>query len=192
LGLAVLRRFLKVRLTLGACTAFRRGDLDAVGGFETFCRDLAEDNRVGWALTNAGRTVRLSHQIVTLASDPMSWRDYWRHQRRVAVTYQVSNPAGFAASIFTHGLSLAVIAAIILGFAFPISAALLVGTVWFMRWITARRTAEIVRFVIPNLFAAVLLASLVETACWVVAWCSRRVWWGGERWDVSRGGKLSS
>jgi ceramide glucosyltransferase len=190
-GLAVLRRFGKVRLTLGACTAFRRGDLDAMGGFVALNRDLAEDNRLGWALAQAGRTVQLSTHVATLTSDAMNWREYWRHQRRVAVTYRVSNPAGFAVSILTHGLSLVVVAAPFLGTTFPLATWSLVGGAWFVRWLTVRQAARILSFPIPNLATVVIVASLVETLCWGLAWFSRRVWWAGEWWRVSRDGKLS-
>ena len=40
-GLAWLRCFGRVRLTLGACTGLRRSDLHAVGGWEAFAGDLA-------------------------------------------------------------------------------------------------------------------------------------------------------
>jgi ceramide glucosyltransferase len=190
-GLAVLRRFGKLRLTLGACTAFRRGDLDAIGGFAALNRDLAEDNRLGWRLAQAGRTVRLSTHVVTLVSDAMNWREYWRHQRRMAVTYRVSNPVGFAASIVTHGPSLATAAAPFLGTTHPLAAWILVSSGWFVRWFTVRQTAGILRFPIPNLAVVVIVASLLETLCWGLAWFSRRVWWAGEWWRVSREGKLS-
>ena len=190
-GLAVLRRFGELRLTLGACTAFRRGDLDALGGFAALHRDLAEDNRLGRALALAGRTVRLSTHVVTLLSDAMNWREYWRHQRRVAVTYRVSNPAGFAASILTHGLSLALATAPFLGTTHPLAAWLLVGSAWLVRWFAVRETARILSFPVPKLAAVVFVGSLVETVCWGLAWFSRRVWWAGEWRDVSREGKLS-
>jgi len=190
-GLAVLRRFGKLRLTLGACTAFHCRDLDSIGGFAGLNRDLAEDNRLGWALAQAGRTVQLSVHAVTLLSDAMHWREYWRHQRRVAVTYRVANPAGFAASILTHGLSLVTVLAPFLGIMHPLAAWSLVGSVWFVRWLTVRQTARILSFPIPNLATVVFIGSLVETLCWALAWFSRRLWWAGEWWCVSREGKLS-
>ena len=190
-GLAVLRRFSKLRLTLGACTAFRCRDLDTIGGFAALNRDLAEDNRLGWALAQAGRRVQLSTHVVTLMSDAMNWREYWRHQRRVAVTYRVSNPAGFAGSILTHGLSLVTASAPFLGTTHPWAAWSLVGGAWFVRWLTVRETARILGFPIPNLAAVVFVGSLVETLCWALAWFSRRVWWAGEWWRVSLSGKLS-
>ena len=189
-GLAVVRRFGPVRLTLGACTAFHRADIEALGGWSAFGDELAEDNRLGAALADAGRTIRLSACVVTLASDALSWRDYWRHQRRVAITYRAANPAGFGASIITQAIPLATLAS----FApHPMAAklgALLVAIAWLMRSLAARDTARRLAFPIPWLPAVLFLASFVETACWLASWFSRRVWWGGRWWRVSARGKL--
>ena len=65
-GLAILRAAGRVNLTLGACSGFRRADLQAVGGWSAFADDLAEDNRLGQALAAAGRTIRLSTAVVAL------------------------------------------------------------------------------------------------------------------------------
>ncbi len=190
-GLAVLRRFGRVRLTLGACTGFRRSDLAAMGGFAAVGDELAEDNRLGVALADAGCTVRLGAQIVTLASDELSWRDYWRHQRRVAVTYRVVNPAGFAASIVTHGLPLSLLAMLSPHSSAPLAGAALFLCAWMVRWIAARTAARALAFPMPRFARTVLLASFVETACWIASWFSRRVWWSGRWWHVSRRGKLT-
>ena len=189
-GLAVVRIFGRVRLTLGACTAFRRADIESIGGWAAFADELAEDNRLGVALAAAGRVVRLSAHVVTLASDALTWRDYWRHQRRVAVTYRAANPAGFAASILTHGLPLSLLALIVAHAIGPDRGAVLFFTAWTMRWATARATARMLDFPIPRLVCVVLLASFVETACWFASWFCGRVWWGGRWWWVNARGKL--
>jgi ceramide glucosyltransferase len=189
-GLAVLRSRGGVRLTLGACTALRRGDLDSVGGWAAFGADLADDNRLGAALANAGCMVRLSAHIATLLGDALSWRDYWRHQRRVAVTYRVANPAGFAGAIVTLGILPALLALVLPYRLAPALAAMLAAWVCGQRWLAARNAARSGAFPIPLLAFVVPLASLVEAACWLLAWCSRRVWWAGKWWRVSRDGKL--
>jgi ceramide glucosyltransferase len=190
-GLAMVRRFGRVRLTLGACTGFRRSDLDAIGGFTAVGDELAEDNRLGVLLGNAGRTIRLSAHVITLVSDALSWRDYWRHQRRVAVTYRISNPAGFAASIVTHGLPLSLLAVLAPHpFASRIAAIAFLAA-WTMRWLAALHTSRTLNFPIPRLALVVLLASFVETACWIACWLSPRVWWSSRWWRISRNGKLT-
>jgi len=187
-GLAVVRAFGRVRLTLGACTGLRRGDVQAVGGWRAFADDLAEDNRLGQALAAAGRTIRLSAQVVTLESDALSWREYWRHQRRVAVTYRVASPAGFAGAFLTQGVTTSWLLACVRPT--EIWAWALFAGVFGSRCLTARRAAAELALPISRLVPAAFLASLVETACWALSWGTRRVWWGGGRRRISRTGKL--
>ncbi len=189
-GLAILRSRSGVRLTLGACTGFRRSDLEAVGGWGAFRDDLAEDNRLGQALATAGRTILFSAQVVTLESDPLSWCDYWRHQRRVAVTYRVANPAGFAGAWLGQGVTTSLLLALLRPM--EIWTWALFGIVFASRWLTARGLAQNLAFRITRLAPTVLLASLVETACWLSSWGTRSVWWGGVRWRISRRGRLRS
>jgi ceramide glucosyltransferase len=187
-GLAVLRASGWVRLTLGACTGFRRSDLVAVGGWCAFADDLAEDNRLGQALAAAGRTIRLSAHVVTLECDPLSWRDYWRHQRRVAVTYRVGNPEGFAGAILTHGVTTSLM--LVCWRPAEIWAWLLLLGVFVVRWLTACRAAKALNFLIAHLALVVLVASVVEAICWVLGWGAQHVWWGGVRRRISRTGGL--
>lgn len=187
-GLAVLRASGPLRTTLGACTGFRRRDLEGVGGWRAFAEELAEDNRLGRALAAAGRTIRLSSQVVTLQSDPLSWGDYWRHQRRVAVTYRIASPRGFAGAVFTQGAT----AALVLVALVPRCpwAWLLCAAVFLTRWLTARDAARILSFELPRLLPAVILASVVETLCWALSWTTRSVWWSGKRRRISWDGRL--
>jgi len=190
-GLAWLRGLGRVRLTLGACTALRRHDLEAAGGWAAFGDDLAEDHQLGRRLAQCGREIRLSRHVMTLASDALSWREYWRHQQRVAVTYRVANPAGFAASILTHALSWSVAFAVAVRASEMRFGFLLFTGAWLVRWwYLAGPAARLLAFPIPRLGRVVLVASFVETACWVLSWFARGVWWGGRWRRVSWRGKL--
>ena len=189
-GLALVRRFGRIDFTLGACTALRRADLEAAGGWAAFGDFLAEDNRLGAALAQAGRTIRLSAQVATLDSDPLTWRDYWRHQRRVAVTYRVCQPAGFAGMILTNGLVASALLIALGGHVASDGCLLFATMIQLARWLWFRELGKALRFPIPWLFPVMLAAGAVEIACWCAAWCDRRVWWAGQRWHVSRAGRL--
>ena len=192
-GLAMVRRFGRVDFTLGACTGLQRGDLELIGGWAAIGDFLAEDNRFGAALAKAGRTIRLSAQVATLDSDPLTWRDYWRHQRRVAVTYRVCNPSGFAGMILTNGLFAGgLLIALAPGDRMGLGmCALFAVLIQLARWLWFRDLGKALRFPIPWLFPVMLAASAVEIVCWCAAWCDRRVWWAGRHWRVSRAGRLS-
>ena len=192
-GLAMVRRHGTVRFTLGACTALRRSDVAAVGGWKAFGADLAEDNRLGAALAAAGKTIRLSAHVATLDSDPLSWRGYWRHQRRVAVTYRASNPAGFAGMIFTQTWPWCALIAVI-GPADGLGPRAALGLLIFILALRAQfawETARVLDFRVPWLPLLVPIATLVESVCWFASWGSRSVWWGGRKRRVSfRGGLM--
>jgi ceramide glucosyltransferase len=188
-GLALLRRYGRVNFTLGACTLFRREALRAIGGWAAFGQDLAEDQRMGEALVKSGQTIRLSRHIATLDSDDLSWRDYWRHQRRVAVTYRAANPAGFAGVALTFGPVSSV-----LGLLFFSSESWFVLAAFFavmFRWLRVRRAVRLVNFAVPGLVVTLGIASVVEAICWLLSWLPSRVWWSGRWWSVSFRGKFS-
>ena len=180
-GLAVLRG--SVKFTLGACTAVRRGE---VGGWKRFGDELAEDHCLGRMLAAAGKTVRLSARLATLECDPLGWRDYWRHQRRVAVTYRAANPAGFAASVLVNG---ELWCALLVARGEPALGLALGAAILAARVLAAGRMARRLEVAAPGL-AALLVARAVETVCWAASWFTRTVWWSGRRWRVRFRGKL--
>jgi ceramide glucosyltransferase len=187
-GAALVRRFSRINFTLGACTLFHRDSLAAVGGWEAFGEQLAEDQRLGEALVRQGGKIRLSRQVATLDSDPLSWSDYWRHQRRVSITYRTANPVGFAGVLFTFGPMWSILCLLALFEPRLLPAAIV--SVLFRVW-RVNRAARLLDFKIPGVFTALCVASVVEVICWLLSWFSRRVWWSGRWWDVSFRGRLS-
>ena len=190
-GLAVSRRWGRVDFTLGACTALRRRDLTEVGGWAAFGGFLAEDRELGAALVARGETIRLAATVATLECDDLGWRDWWRHQCRLATTYRVASPAGFAGMLLTHGATAAVVLA-----ALPVAARWRPWCVGWalgslvLRWLAAGRLARLAGFALPGRFVCVLLAGGMETIAWVRSWVVGRVWWSGRWWRISAGGKL--
>ncbi|MGB8170844.1 MAG: glycosyltransferase [Chthoniobacteraceae bacterium] len=190
-GLALVRRWGRVNFTLGACTGLRQRDLTEIGGWRALGDFLAEDRELGAALVAHGRTVRLAAAVTTLDSDPLTWREWWRHQRRVAATYRACAPAGFAGMLLTHGATAAVILA-----AVPVEKAWrpwcwggAVG--WFViRWLAARRLATVLSFPIPGLPVAMLVGGMVETMAWMLSWLPVRIWWSARWWRIAGRGKL--
>lgn len=176
-----------VRIILGACTGLRRADLAAVGGWEALGDELAEDNRLGAALAGAGRRIGLSRRVVTLGADPLGWREWWRHQRRVAVTYRAANPLGFAGSLVTYGEFWSVLL-IASGAGGPGGASLV--ACWAVRTALAVRMSRRLRFPIAALPAVTLVATFAAMVCWWASWLERSVWWGGRRWRVTFRGKI--
>ena len=176
----------KITFTLGACTGVKAEDIRAIGGWETFTTDLAEDHQLGALLAAKGRTVRLSRSILTLDSDPMTWREYLRHQHRVAVTYRAATPVGALGLPVLHTLGLATLA-VALHPPFWKWAVLIALT----RIAVAAAFSRLLKFPIHALPIAVLLSACIETAMWLVAWLPSRVWWAGRWRRVGWRGRLA-
>jgi ceramide glucosyltransferase len=164
----------RITFTLGACTGVKAGDIRAIGGWKTLGADLAEDHRLGALLSANGRSVRLSRSVLTLDSDPMTWREYLRHQHRIAVTYRAATPAGALGLPVLHTLGFAALAVAL----HP----------HFWRWallitlariVVAAAFARMLRFRIPSLPIALVKSVVVESAMWLVAWLPSSVWWAG-------------
>jgi len=180
-------------LTLGACTGVRRGDLEAVGGWEALLPYLAEDHRLGEQLAAAGKRVKLADRVLTLDADPMGWADWMRHQHRVAVTYRVCQPAGVLGMVLTHGVSWALLFALY-RWTSP-GAWLLLLTVIAARVAGASFQARLLGFPLPRRsvrrVGAITAASLAETFFWLAAWLPLPVRWGARSYRLGKGGKLS-
>ena len=188
-GLAVLEQQRKPAPLLGAVIGTTREDVEAVGGWQSLGDYLADDNELGTRLMWKRRRVRLSHLVASLSADHVSWRAYWQHQRRVALTYRVCNPSGFAGMVLTYGITFALVIALLRPT--ELIAWLVLAGVVLARAITARSVAKSLRFYIPALGPVSVIGSVVESICWVLAWFQREVVWGGRRYRVWRNGTLS-
>jgi ceramide glucosyltransferase len=188
-GLAVVRARDSIRFTLGACTALRRDAVEAAGGWMRFADELAEDRGLGGVLRAAGERIRLSRNVLALESDPLTWREYWRHQRRVAVTYRVANPAGFAGMLLVQGVPASLLLWAALDTKWRAVGWFACGMVLGARCWTAREISRRIGVVAPGPLI-IFIASLVETACWFAAWVVPRIFWAGREWRIDSRGKL--
>ncbi len=175
----------KITFTLGACTGVKADDIRELGGWEKLGGDLAEDHQLGAQLTARSRTVRLSRSVLTLDSDPMTWREYFRHQHRVAVTYRAATPAGALGLPVLHTLGFAFVAAALHPPFWKWSLLLFLA-----RAVIAATTARLLRFPIPRLPLAMFVSTCVESAMWFAAWLPSRVWWAGRWRSVGWRGRL--
>jgi len=166
----------RINFTLGACMAVKAADIRAIGGWERLGCELAEDHRLGVLLSAAGRTIRLSQHVLTLDSDPCGWRDLFRHQHRVAMTYRATAPVGALGLPILHTVGFAALAAALHPAWWPPALMVL-----FVRVLAAVSTSRSLKFPVPFLPLVIMASPFLESAMWVVAWFSRRVWWSG-RW----------
>ena len=105
-------RFLEkgLHFGLGSTLAFRRQDLEAIGGFEALFDYLADDYELGRRIAATGKRVELSAATVTTFLPAYTMRQFFQHQLRWSRTIRDARPWGYTGMIFTFGLSWALLA----------------------------------------------------------------------------------
>ena len=81
---------------LGSTLAFRKADLDRMGGFRTIGDYLADDYQLASHLHSLGLRNVISNVIVSTRLSAESWWSAWQHQLRWARTIRLSKGAGYA------------------------------------------------------------------------------------------------
>ena len=84
-----------VRFGLGSTLAFRRRDLQAIGGFESLVDYLADDYELGSRIAASGLNVRLSDVVVETFLPRYTLRSFLDHQLRWARTVRDSRFWGY-------------------------------------------------------------------------------------------------
>jgi ceramide glucosyltransferase len=113
---------LKLRLArpcFGSTIALRRETLAAIGGFEAFLDYIADDYAVGEAVRATGMKVAIPSTVLAHACSEQSAAELLRHELRWARTVRAVNPLGYAGSIVTYPLPLAVLGAALSGLGVP-------------------------------------------------------------------------
>ena len=100
----------------GSTIALRRETLTAIGGFRAFANHIADDYAIGAAVRATGLKVAIPPLIVAHACTEQSAAELLRHELRWARTLRALTPIGYAGTIFTRPLPLALIGAVLTGF----------------------------------------------------------------------------
>lgn len=169
---------------LGSTLAFRRRDLDRIGGFAAIADYLADDYQLGHRLHALGLKCVLSDVVVETHLGG-AWRDVWRHQVRWARTIRVSKFFGYLGLPITYATLWAVVAA-----AFgrwEIALALLavrmlmaIEAGWFVM-----RSPDVLR-----LWLLIPVRDLFAAAVWMVGLFGNSVVWRGQRLGLDREGRI--
>jgi ceramide glucosyltransferase len=97
---------------LGSTLAFRRTDLDRIGGFRAIAAYIADDYQLGHKLHALGLRNIISEVVVSTRLASGSWLGAWRHQVRWARTIRLSGGAGYAGLPITYASLWVLIAAL--------------------------------------------------------------------------------
>jgi ceramide glucosyltransferase len=93
-----------IHFGLGSTLVFRRGDLQAIGGFEAMLNYLADDYELGQRMAALGKRVELSEVVVDTFLPAYSFRQFLDHQLRWARSVRGSRSWGYGGLTLTFGL----------------------------------------------------------------------------------------
>jgi ceramide glucosyltransferase len=179
-----------IHFGLGSTLAFRRGDLAAIGGFESLADYLADDYELGKRVSEMGLKVALSDEIVETFLPRYSFAGFVQHQLRWGRTVRGSRPWGFAGLIFTFALPWALAAIVFSGgrpWAWGLGCAALILRM-VVAMVVGRRLLEdetIVRqlWLIP-------VRDILAVWIWAASFTGNTIVWRGDRFTL-RNRKLS-
>ncbi|HWF10142.1 MAG TPA: bacteriohopanetetrol glucosamine biosynthesis glycosyltransferase HpnI [Bryobacteraceae bacterium] len=168
---------------LGSTMAFRRADLEAIGGFAAIREYLADDYQLGARIAALGKRVALSCSVVETNLGAGSWGDVWKHQVRWSRTIRVSRPAGYFGYAVTQLTFWCVVAAL-LG-QWRIAA---VGLT--VRLIAAATALSALGSLTPGHVVLSPCRDLFGFAVWAAGMAGREVEWRGIRFELSPDGRI--
>jgi len=102
-----------IHFGLGSTLAFRKSDLESIGGFEALVDYLADDYEIGRRIAAKGLKVELSDVVVETYLPPYTLRQFLDHQLRWGRTVRDSRRWGYLGLVFTFGIPWALLALVL-------------------------------------------------------------------------------
>lgn len=170
---------------MGSTIALRRETLNAIGGFEAFADVLADDHAIGTAVRRLGLSIQIPPLLLVHASAETSFGELWRQELRWAATLRDLAPAGYAGSLITMPLPLAMVGALV----HPLPGLGLIAAALLVRLAT-RRVVD--RYAGGSSAAAWLLPlrDMVSLVVFIASFFVRDVDWRGTSLNLGRNGQL--
>jgi ceramide glucosyltransferase len=172
---------------LGSTLAFRRRELEAIGGFEALLGYLADDYELGRRIAATGKRVELSAETVTTFLPAYTLRQFFQHQLRWSRTIRAARRWGYAGLLCTFGLPWALLA---------LFAARGAAWAWALLAMTlAARLAvgfgaAVVLLNDPQFLSNILLLplrDLIAPFVWAASFMGNRIHWRGADFDLKDG-----
>jgi ceramide glucosyltransferase len=176
-----------IHFGLGSTLAFRRSELEKIGGFLSFVDYLADDYEIGKRIAAQGFSVEISDVVVETFLPAYSLRSFLAHQLRWARGVRDARPGGYFGLIFTFGIFWSLVAVIashgafwactafVLALALRIASALFVGG-------RILRDPHALKYswLIP-------LRDLFAVGVWLASLAGHTVTWRGDRFRLKDG-----
>jgi ceramide glucosyltransferase len=168
----------------GATMAFRRTDLERIGGFEAIGDYLADDYQLGHRIHGLGLKCVLSDAIVATHLGG-NWSDIWSHQVRWARTVRVSKFWGYVGLPLAFATVWALALAVAGDWAFAwallgVRMAMATAAGWFVL-----RSTDVLR-----MWVVIPIRDLLTAAAWLVGLFGKTVTWRGRILTVDAEGRI--
>ena len=169
----------------GSTLAFRKADLDAIGGFSEVADYLADDYQLGARIHKLGRRNVISTAVVQTRLHDESWIAVWKHQLRWARTIRISRLDGYLGLPVTFAAlwSLVAIASGHWGIGVALMTIRLLMAI-ASGWIVLKSGDTL------KLLWLVPVRDLFAVAVWVAGLFGDSVEWGGRKLRLDRHGRI--
>ena len=185
-GVLVASNMESIKFGLGSTLAFRRRDLESIGGFEVLLDYLADDYEIGRRIAERGMHVELSDIVVESVLPHYTIAGFFAHQLRWARTIKNVRLWGYIGLVFTFGLPWALLALVLAR-----------GAIW--SWVLLAITvamrfgvaAFVSRKVLGDSQARMLwllpVRDVLALCVWLTSFTGRTVTWRGTSYTLKEG-----
>jgi ceramide glucosyltransferase len=167
----------------GSTIAIRRQTLGMIGGFAAFADQLADDYAIGMAVRQLG-VVAIPGFTVGHACHEDRLASLWFHELRWARTVRSVDPIGFAGTIITHPLPLALLGALFTGQALWLAAGALACE--FLLCLAVERRFKLP----PHAYWMIPVRDILSFTVYLSSFAGRTVHWRDQDYHVAERGAL--
>jgi ceramide glucosyltransferase len=176
-----------LRFGLGSTLAFRKRDLEAIGGFEAIVDYLADDYELGHRIAERNLKVKLSESVVETYLPAYDMAGFFSHQLRWARTIRASRAGGYAGLLFTFTLPWAALTLILAR-----------GATWAWGLLAAAIAARTAMALVTSQlvlcdrgflrwFWLLPFRDFLAVVIWLGGLAGRKIVWRGEVFDLQNG-----
>ncbi len=176
-----------IRFGLGSTLAFRRADLERIGGFQSFVDFLADDYELGRRIAGLGLQVVLSDVVVETHLPAYDLRGFLAHQLRWARGVRDARAGGYIGLVSTYGLTWAMLS-VVAAHGAPWSWGVF-GVTVLLRLAVALSVGKSVlqdAHLVKNLWL-LPVRDLAAVAVWIASFAGHTVTWRGDRFELKHG-----
>jgi len=175
---------------VGASVAFRKTDLERIGGMGALGDYLVEDYELGRRLLGLGKRMVLLPHMVDILADFPGFTRWWNHQVYWDQNTRAAHAVGFALTIFTRAIPFALLFALVRDFdrlsldVLVITLAIRLGTAaWISAVYLQDREGPRAVWLLP-------VRDVLALVSWCAAFLRRSFEWRGHRFGLTKDGRI--